>query len=193
MTLQLIAGLRTFLFGNPEGIPLELFRFLSQIAVVSVTWWVTCWLLLFGRVGWRRLILGSILTGVLEVAYSRASGLVMPKYVEVNADQFGTLGIILAISSWLIGFAGILVGSTWSVGWSRRTRPCSGSSRGSSEPCWPRGRDCGGALPARPGFSAGVVRRPSAGTPRAHRQPFWPGGVRAGASPERRRGPRWAG
>ncbi len=111
VTLQLIAGLRTFLFGNPEGIPLELFRFLSQIAVVSVTWWVTCWLLLFGRVGWRRLILGSILTGVLEVAYSRASGLVMPKYVEVNADQFGTLGIILAISSWLIGFAGILVGS----------------------------------------------------------------------------------
>ena len=35
----------------------------------------------------------------------------MPPYVEANADQFGTLGIILAISTWLIGFAGIMVGA----------------------------------------------------------------------------------
>ena len=35
----------------------------------------------------------------------------MPPYVEANAEQFGTLGIILAISTWLIGFAAIMVAS----------------------------------------------------------------------------------
>ena len=33
----------------------------------------------------------------------------MPAYVDANADQFGTLGIILAISTWLIGFAAVMV------------------------------------------------------------------------------------
>ena len=50
-----------------------------------------------------------MLTGVLGVLYTRASGRLMPPYVQANADQFGTLGIILAISTWLIGFAGIMV------------------------------------------------------------------------------------
>ena len=52
-----------------------------------------------------------MLTGSLGVFYNRASATFMPHYVDANADQFGTLGIILAVSTWLIGFAGIMVAS----------------------------------------------------------------------------------
>ena len=35
----------------------------------------------------------------------------MEPYVQQNAQQFGTLGVILAISTWMIGFGAVLVGS----------------------------------------------------------------------------------
>jgi membrane protein len=82
-----------------------------QMLLLSLLWLVTSWVLLFGRVGWRRLALGALLTGCLGVLYNRASGEFMPAYVDANAEQFGTLGIILAVSTWLIGFAGIMVAS----------------------------------------------------------------------------------
>jgi membrane protein len=52
-----------------------------------------------------------VLTGTLGAVYTRGSALVMPPYVEANTEQFGTLGIILAISTWLIGFAAVVVGA----------------------------------------------------------------------------------
>jgi membrane protein len=33
----------------------------------------------------------------------------MPAYVASSAAAFGTLGLILAITTWLVGFAGVLV------------------------------------------------------------------------------------
>ena len=108
LTLQLVGALRTFL-GAVDGFMGVTVRLGVQMALVSLLWWATSWVLLFGRVAWRRLVLGALLTGVVGVVYTRTSGRLMPAYVDSNADQFGTLGVILAISTWLIGFAGILV------------------------------------------------------------------------------------
>ena len=110
VTLQLAAGLRTLLLGA-DNLAAGTARLVFHMVALSLIWWATSWLLLFGRLGWRRLALGALLTGVLGVLYSRASTVVMPPYVQANADQFGTLGVILAISTWLIGFAGIMVAS----------------------------------------------------------------------------------
>jgi membrane protein len=33
----------------------------------------------------------------------------MPAYVASSAAAFGTLGLILAVTTWLVGFAGLLV------------------------------------------------------------------------------------
>ncbi len=107
LILQLFAS-ATRVF-HPHGLVLDMVRLGLQMVVLGVIWWATSWMLLFGRVAWSRLLVGSLLTGVLLVLYSRASTLVMPAYVTANADQFGTLGVILSISTWLIGFAGILV------------------------------------------------------------------------------------
>jgi membrane protein len=108
LTLQLVGALRSFL-GGVDGLIGITTRLGVQILFACLLWWATSWLLLFGRVAWRRLVLGALLTGTISVLYTRTSGRVMPAYVGSNADQFGTLGVILAISTWLIGFAGILV------------------------------------------------------------------------------------
>lgn len=110
VSVQLVAGVARLLSG-PDGVVPTAGRLVVQVALVSVIWLVTSRLLLFGRVGWWRLGVGAVVTGVLQVLYSRSSTLVMPAYVDANAEQFGTLGVILAISTWMIGFGAILVGS----------------------------------------------------------------------------------
>ena len=109
LSLETVAGVARLLTG--DGVVPGMARLVLQMALVSATWLVTSRLLLFGRVAWTRLVVGAVLTGVLQVLYTRGSGLVMPVYVEQNAEQFGTLGIILSISTWMIGFGAILVGS----------------------------------------------------------------------------------
>jgi membrane protein len=110
VSLQLVGALRRVtdglggVVGGGAGL-------VFQVLLLSLIWWATSWLLLFGRVPWHDLALGAALTGVIGIAYNRGSSWVMPPYVEANAEQFGTLGVILAVSTWLIGFAGILVGS----------------------------------------------------------------------------------
>ena len=85
-------------------------RPLLQALGATAVWWGTSWVLLFGRArGWL-LLPGAVLTGVVQVVYSRGSAWLMPAYVESNAEQFGMLGVILALSTWLIGFGGIIVG-----------------------------------------------------------------------------------
>ncbi|MFJ9390089.1 YhjD/YihY/BrkB family envelope integrity protein [Nocardioides sp. NPDC101246] len=90
--------------------PGDLFRPFLQMLGACVVWWGSSWVLLFGRTrGWL-LLPGAVLTGVVQVLYSRGSAWLMPAYVESNAEQFGMLGVILALSTWLIGFGGIVVG-----------------------------------------------------------------------------------
>lgn len=85
-------------------------RLLLQMLGASAIWWGSSWVLLFGRArGWL-LLPGALLTGVVQVLYSRGSSWLMPAYVESNAEQFGMLGVILSLSTWLIGFGGIVVG-----------------------------------------------------------------------------------
>jgi membrane protein len=89
--------------GNP-------IRPILQTVGAIAAWWGSSWVLLFGRVAWSRLLLGAILTGIVQVIYGRGSAWLMPAYVESSAEQFGMLGVILSLSTWLIGFAGIVVG-----------------------------------------------------------------------------------
>ena len=110
LTLQIIGALRRIGDGV-GGVVGDGVGFVVQAALLSLIWWATCWVLLFGRIPWRSLALGATLTGVLGVVYNRGASFVMPPYVKANADQFGTLGVILAVSTWLIGFAAIMVGS----------------------------------------------------------------------------------
>ncbi|MBZ5738232.1 YhjD/YihY/BrkB family envelope integrity protein [Nocardioides mangrovi] len=110
MTLQLAGALRRIADGL-GGLLGDGAAFVVQVVLLTIIWWATSWVLLFGRVAWSRLLLGAVLTGAIGVSYNRGSSWLMPPYVHANAEQFGTLGVILAISTWLIGFAAVLVGS----------------------------------------------------------------------------------
>ena len=115
VSVQTVAGVSRLLDG--DGVVPSVARLVLSAVLISAVWLVTSRLLLFGRVAWLQLVTGAVLTGVFQVLYTRGSGLVMPAYVRENAEQFGTLGVILSISTWMIGFGA-------DPGHCRRRRAC---------------------------------------------------------------------
>ncbi|MFJ4847746.1 MULTISPECIES: YhjD/YihY/BrkB family envelope integrity protein [unclassified Streptomyces] len=84
-------------FGVGEwlGVPLSL-------ACGIAVWWWTQHLLLGGRVGWRRLFPGAVLTAaVLEVAYL-AAPLYVPRALNRSLEAYGSLGSVFTLLSCLI-------------------------------------------------------------------------------------------
>lgn len=76
------------------------------VAVVSGTllWWWTQHLLLGGRVSWLPLLPGAVLAGVGEQLLTTGSRIYMPLAVARSMDQFGSLGSVFVLLSWLIMF-----------------------------------------------------------------------------------------
>ncbi|WP_329381759.1 YihY/virulence factor BrkB family protein [Streptomyces sp. NBC_01351] len=74
------------------------------LAVVSGTalWWWTQHLLLGARVPWLPLLPGAVLAGVGQQLLSSASQIYMPHAVERSMQQFGSLGSVFVLLSWLI-------------------------------------------------------------------------------------------
>ncbi|CAM5520335.1 hypothetical protein SAVIM338S_03926 [Streptomyces avidinii] len=76
------------------------------VAVVSGTllWWWTQHLLLGGRVRWLPLLPGALLAGVGEQLLTVGSRIYMPLAVTRSLEQFGSLGSVFVLLSWLIMF-----------------------------------------------------------------------------------------
>jgi membrane protein len=107
--LQVTAMLLRSLSGVAHPGPLQL---LVQLTANTLLWWWTSRLLLGGRVPWRRLLPGAAVTALLLVVLNRSSTLVMPAFTRSNLEQFGPLGVVFAIGSWLVVFGGVLVVAT---------------------------------------------------------------------------------
>lgn len=80
-----------------------------QVVVAGLLWWWTLHVLLSGRVRWGLLVAPAAVTGAAVVAYSAGSALVMPHYASSSAAQYGTFGLVLAVATWLVGIAAVLV------------------------------------------------------------------------------------
>lgn len=80
-------------------------QLVTQSLTAVMVWWWTLRVLLMGRVPWARLAPTAILIGVLTAVYSITSELWMPRYVLLSVSQFRALGLVLAISTWLIGLS----------------------------------------------------------------------------------------
>ncbi len=92
-----------------DGPVLGGFFWVVHAALTGAVWWWSMRMLLAWRVPWSRLLFPAALTGLVLVMYSSGSAVVMPAYVRGSAAQFGTLGVVLAVATWLVGFAGIMV------------------------------------------------------------------------------------
>ncbi|MGG8409161.1 YhjD/YihY/BrkB family envelope integrity protein [Streptomyces sp. 12297] len=69
----------------------------------TLLWWWTQHLLLGARIPWLPLLPGAVLAGVGVQLLSAASMFYMPHAVERSMRQFGSLGSVFVLMSWLIG------------------------------------------------------------------------------------------
>lgn len=74
-----------------------------------LVWWWSAWLLLAGRVTWRWLIPQAVLTAVGLGTYTLASAVYMPHAVHSSAGQFGPIGVVFALATWLVGGGFVVV------------------------------------------------------------------------------------
>lgn len=73
------------------------------------TWW-TQRLLLGGRVSWRALRPGAVVTTVALVAFMVAMRVYIPNAIVHNTARYGPIGVVFALLSWVIGFAFVMLG-----------------------------------------------------------------------------------
>jgi membrane protein len=76
-----------------------------------VLWWWTPYLLLLGRVRARALLPGGVLTAAGLVVVGSIGSVYLPRSVRSNERQFGTIGVVFAIESWLVVIGCTLVGA----------------------------------------------------------------------------------
>ncbi len=98
------------LLGSVDGLPLDgAARVVVQFCSSTLLWWWSAWLLLGGRVPWRHLLPGAVLTGFLLVVLAGLSRLFMPRFTRAHLEQYGALGVVFAVASWLVVFGGAIV------------------------------------------------------------------------------------
>ncbi|GGJ77797.1 hypothetical protein GCM10010123_04820 [Pilimelia anulata] len=75
-------------------------------------WWWTPHLLLGGRVTWRALAPLALLTATAQVVVARLTAVVMPRAIRTSEAEYGPIGVVFAIESWLVVVCGVLVACT---------------------------------------------------------------------------------
>ena len=74
-------------------------------------WWWTPYILLDGRVRARALLPGGTLTAAAMLTVGLIGSVLLPRSVRSNERQFGTIGVVFAIESWLVVVGCVLVGA----------------------------------------------------------------------------------
>jgi len=86
---------------GPDGPGVVLRPVLFTIGAVLLWWW-TPFFLLLGRVRARALLPGALITAAAMGVLGKVSSVVVPRTVANNERQFGTIGAVFAIESWLV-------------------------------------------------------------------------------------------
>ena len=100
-----------------EGIRVLLLVVIGVPVAVGWAWW-TQHMLLAGRMGWRPLLPGAILIGLGLIGTRLLAGLFLSSSITHHFEQYGPLGIVFIILSWLVAFStvmlgGALLGAVW--------------------------------------------------------------------------------
>lgn len=106
LVLQMIALLARSLSGVPGASVIDA---AGHLVVNTLLWWWTAHLLLDGRVAWRDLLPGAAATALLLLLLTTVSRTLMPQFTRSNLEQYGPLGVVFSLGSWLVVFGGALV------------------------------------------------------------------------------------
>jgi membrane protein len=82
---------------------------LLRSAAGVLVWWTVLRLLLGGRVGWRALLPGAVVTGVGQALTMALSDLVLPGLIERESARFGLIGVAFVLVSVLVVLGVLLV------------------------------------------------------------------------------------
>jgi membrane protein len=83
------------------------------VALTGVTgfvFWLATPMLLLGRLDWRRLAPGAVVSAVLGALVGVASAIYVPILMTWSADRYGLIGIAFSMQSWLlvVGFVAVI-------------------------------------------------------------------------------------
>jgi membrane protein len=104
-----IAGIVVWstIFASARDALLDLTGPLASLIVLlvgdAILWLWSPWILLARRVEWRRLVPTALLTAVAMTAFSIGSVIYMPEAIGRSATHYGSIGIAIALVSWLVG------------------------------------------------------------------------------------------
>jgi membrane protein len=101
--VTLVASL---LRGTPGGV---VTAWLARVAESVLIWLLLQYVLLSGRVPWRRLVPGAVLAGAGQVVITACSAIYMPKLIAANSARYGVIGVALALITWLLVIAVAIV------------------------------------------------------------------------------------
>ncbi len=86
-------------------------RLAGSLALGSLVWLATPYVLLARRLPWRTLLPGALLTGASMTVFGFFSAIYLPHSVGASAARFGAIGIAFALLSWLVIAGFVLVGA----------------------------------------------------------------------------------
>ena len=101
--VTLVASL---LRGTPGG---AVTAWLARVAESVLIWLLLQYVLLSGRVPWRRLVPGAVLAGAGQVLITACSAVYMPNLISANSARYGVIGVALALITWLLVIAAAIV------------------------------------------------------------------------------------
>jgi membrane protein len=81
-------------------------------------WWFTMWLLLAGRIPWRKLAPSGIATGICWIGMSLVFSITFSGMIISNNQKYGAIGVVFAFMSFFIAVGvviilGALIGLVW--------------------------------------------------------------------------------
>jgi membrane protein len=91
------------------------------LVVFTLFWWLTMWLLLAGRIPWRRLLPCAVATGVFWLGMEAFFAVISSGMVTSDDQQYGPIGTVFAIMSYLIAIGVVVIlGAVTGLVWQER-------------------------------------------------------------------------
>lgn len=93
------------------------------VGLVTFTcfWWLTLWLLLAGRVPWRRLLPSAVATGVFYLGMDAVFAVTFSGMITSNYHKYGPIGIVFDLMSYLIAIGVVVIlGAVTGLVWQER-------------------------------------------------------------------------
>jgi membrane protein len=90
------------------GVAIGMVAVTEGLCAVAFALW-TQWLLLGGRISWRRLLPGSGLIGIGLGIASVVSALVVPDQIVDEVNDYGPIGAAFILSAWVVALTAIMV------------------------------------------------------------------------------------